>query len=376
MPLNKFVTYIIITFFAIILFSFLKLLIKAKRFRTKCINELGFSEGIMTGISFQLLIIIFTLICIQVLSFILINTSSEFTLYIRLLIFSSSILLYFIIKSQTPPLLAYWFEREAFWENNNENGKISFNDVYALKISKSIKLPIKNNLQLCPISFYVKNKFSFFRPKKYSCKLTAEELTVLTSIIKAHKHTYKPVHPYKKSSSLFFFIPIIAFLAILSLTFPIASSGLFNENTYLCDTEVDSLQHTFTEISKIEIDENIKVYYDHIGLKNIYDLNGEFLRGETYKSSFFSNNEKLQFFDNNTYEISNNDIKITYNDSEIKLNDKLIYSKPLYYRIFSYDITFLITSTFCILFFLLIYFYNEKPEKIKAPNTHSTVKAK
>jgi hypothetical protein len=151
----------------------------------------GFSEGIMTGITYPLLWITYGLIAVQFLPFIVFRNSGELLLSARLLFFAVSLLAFAAIKTLTPPLLAYWFGKSSFWDNKGEVGKNAFEDIYCVKVHKKKSSRVINNQQLYKITFYVKEKTFLLIPKKYVCKMTAKQISVLTSYVN-FKECQKP----------------------------------------------------------------------------------------------------------------------------------------------------------------------------------------
>ena len=175
-------TYIIyasIFIFSLCALSFTLRSVKAYAFRKKVALPHGFSEGIMIGPKYTLLITDLALLFIQNVLFLVYKTYSEPILAIRVLCFLVSVVGYLILFIKTPPLLAYWFGQNGLWETSAPSGKVPYSDIYNARLSKKIRLPIMNNQQLCKFSFYVNGRNSFFNPKKYVCKMTACEISAL-----------------------------------------------------------------------------------------------------------------------------------------------------------------------------------------------------
>lgn len=209
---------IIITavFFAFCTASLVYQAIYSVYFRKQIAIPHDFSEGIMTGVTYPLLWVMYGLIAVQFFSFIVFRTSDDIILAIRLIIFAVSVIAFAAFKTLTPALLAYWFGKTAFWDGKGEQGKIPYSDIYCIKVHKKKSSRFINNQQLYKITFYVKNKTFLLIPKKHVCKMTAKQISVLTAFVD-FKECKKP-HPTKKALIYSICLPILLF-SILSLCF-------------------------------------------------------------------------------------------------------------------------------------------------------------
>lgn len=257
-------------------------------FRKKIAPYHGFFEGIMTGMAYPLLWIAYSLTAVQFLSFIAFPTDSELILTVRLIFFALSILAFCIFKTLTPPLLAYWFGKHAFWDAKGELGKRSYSDIYCAKVHKDKNSSVINSQQIYKITFYVKGKTFFLIPKRYSCKMTAKEISQLSTQVNLKDRTAKPEVP-QKAVLYAICMPILIFAITLCTFFQTVSTGIFNADKYTSTEQPsDSPIVTVTEISEVMTDgERVYVYYEKVGALNVYSVNGDFLYTVSLPDSFF-----------------------------------------------------------------------------------------
>lgn len=261
-------------------------------FRKKIALPHGFSEGIMAGFLYPMLWIIYGLIAVQFISFIAFRDSSELFLTLRLIVFAISILAFCIFKTLTPPLLALWFGKSAFWDNKGDQGKHQLSDIYCAKVHKDKNSHVINNQQLYKITFYVKGKTAFLFPKKYSCKMTAKQIGNLTTIISFKERDAKP--EIKKKALLYgICLPMLVFFITLFCFFHVVSTGALNTEKYVSsNTPLETEISTVTEIYDAKYDgERIYVFYNKIGAVNVYTPNGEFLYAISLPHSIFKHTE-------------------------------------------------------------------------------------
>jgi len=261
-------------------------------FRNKVALTHGFSEGIMAGPMYPLLWVTYGLIAVQFISFIAINGSGELLLTLRLILFAISILAFCIFKTLTPPLLALWFGKSAFWDSKGEQGKHLFTDIYCAKVHKDKNSQVINNQQLYKISFYVKGKTAFLFPKKYSCKMTAKQIGSLTNSISFKDRAAKP-EITKKAMVYAALLPLLIFLITLLTLFQTVSTGILNSEKYVSsEAPVTAEISTITEISSVVSDnERAFVFYDKVGAVNVYTLTGDYLYSISLPHSVFKHTD-------------------------------------------------------------------------------------
>lgn len=282
-------------FFSVCTFMLIYQLIYSLYFRKNIANTHNFSEGIMTGIAYPLLWVVYGFIAVQFFSFILIYTESEIFLAIRLMLFALSIIAFYVLKSVTPTLLAYWFGKTSFWESKGTNGKIPFSDIYCVKVHKKKTSRFINNQQLYKITFYVKNKTFLLIPKKYVCRMTAKQISVLTPFVN-FKECKKP-RPSKKAVLYSVFAPVLLFSVILCCFTNAISIGLLNSEKYTSSS--DKLSKASTEpiktvskITSVATSGNyVYVFYGEPAIINAYDTDGNFLFAYSLPNSYFGSND-------------------------------------------------------------------------------------
>lgn len=258
--------------------------VNAAIFRRKIAQNRGFSEGIMTGYVYPLMIFVLGLIFIQMLSLILFPSNDEIFIVIRLLLYTASVCIFFNLYANTPPLLAYWFGKSAFFEKNSQKGRISYTDIYNARLSKKIRLPILNNQQLCKISFNVRGKKHFSYPKKYVCKLTAYEISALSEQV---DFSSKSTVVSSKAQKIYhFFLPFAIAMISLSLIISVMSCGIFNEIRYSDSEALTAEVKTLSSPKEIAVTDSLYVYFDNIGAVNVYSLSGQFLYSFSVPHSF------------------------------------------------------------------------------------------
>ena len=288
--------------------AFIKQIICSLRFRRKIAYTHGFSEGILTGIAYPAVIFIISLIFIQFVSFFIFTADNEFITVLRLTVFFLSVFMFFFFQKRTPPLLAYWFGKSAFWENYGVSGKIKYTEIYGARVSRKVKFPVMNNQQLCKVSFCVRGKTAITRPNKYVCRLTAYELTALATQVQFHPSDYRPEKPSVLAHLPFILLPYLVFLTVFSFTLPIISTGVLNPYRYsLSDSPLSEEIETVTSITDLSYYNNkLYVYYGNIGAINVYSTRGEFIYAISFPytalkvSDFSVSNGFINFRSGNT----------------------------------------------------------------------------
>ncbi|MBE6533764.1 MAG: hypothetical protein E7678_02170 [Ruminococcaceae bacterium] len=280
-----YIIYVSIFIFAICAITFTFRSANAYTFRKKVALPHGFSEGIMLGPQYTLLITDLALLLIQTALFLVYRTYSEPIIAIRVLCFLLSVLIYFILFLKTPPLFAYWFGQNGLWVTSSQGGKIPYSDIYNARLSKKIRLPIMNNQQLCKFSFYVKGKNSFFIPKKYVCKMTACEISALARQVDFSNNIDLP--PQKSAYFARKSTPIFTLLICLVSIIQFVSCGILNTAKYTySDTALTEEPITLSSPSELIIsDDKLFLYYDSISVASVYTPDGEFLYALSLKPS-------------------------------------------------------------------------------------------
>ncbi len=385
--LNLYIIIISAVLLSLCTFSLVYQAVYSAYFRKKIATKHNFTEGIMTGPSYPLLWIAYGLILIQFISFIIFTNSNEIIIAFRLLAFSISVFSFYVLKSHTPPLLALWFGKTAFWDNRGEGGKHLYTEIYGVKVHKKKNSTVINSQQIYKITFFIKGKCFLLVPKRYSCKMTAHQISTLADTID-FKNSEKPKLS-KKSLLYSILTPTLIFLISLCFFLQAISTGVFNSVRYTEDTERFSTPssekvETISEISKVVTDgAKLYVYYENIGVINTYTTDGTFafsisLPHSVLKASdiaydgsqilyryggeliYYSVNG--EFISKTTYLYSHDelfdvcDVKIgdkivSFNENEVKLGDTIIVERPAYSLLFSTQFIWPITALLVIALF-------------------------
>lgn len=278
MTLNTIILIITGLLFACCAAAFIKQLVCSLKFRREIAYTHGFSEGILSGAAYPAVIILISIVFIQFISFFIFKADNEPITVLRLSGFALSVFLFFYLKHKTPPLLAYWFGKSAFWENFGERGKINYQDICCARVSRKVKFPVMNNQQLCKISIYVRGRKSAGRLKKYTCRLTAYELTALATQVRFHPSDYRPENPPLLKRLPYIVVPYLRLATVAALLLPIISTGIFCPFRYtLSETPLSEEIKTVTPITKLSYyEQRLYVYYGNIGAVNVYDTEGNF----------------------------------------------------------------------------------------------------
>lgn len=267
--------------FSAVLFTISALLfvsqaIYALDFRKKIALSHGFSEAIMTGPYYPLLIIFFSLIFIQFISFIALGVSDEFNAVYRIFAYTLSFILFLYFRYKTPPLLTYWLGKTCLWRKAGATGKIPYSKITGIRLSSSVKLPITDTQRLCKVTFFIDPEFSSC--KKISCLITAYDLEALSQQIDVFPPEYKPKGTSARKRISGFMLPLLM-LTVYVLTFlTVASTGIFNSCRYFGNGEISQEEiKTVTAVTSVgEYGDSVCVYYGKVGVINVYGKSGEF----------------------------------------------------------------------------------------------------
>ena len=290
--LNIFIIILTGIVFAMCTALMLFMAINSVLFRKKIAIPHSFSEGILTGPIFPALIASYAFIFIQFASFIVFKAPHETILTLRLIIFALSTLAFAVFKILTPPLLALWFGKSAFWDSKGTNGKNLYSDIYCAKVHAQKNTHFINNQQLYRISFYVKNQNAFLLPRKYSCKMTAKQISALTPYINFKSENEKPSVP-KRALIYAACLPVLIFGIVLTTFMMTVSTGVLNEQKYQSGSaKLDDEIPTVTNISDICTDgKYIYVFYENITSVNVYDTDGKHVYSVSLEPSVFKHSE-------------------------------------------------------------------------------------
>ena len=277
MAFNTVLCVISAVLFTISALLFLSQAVYALDFRKKIALTHGFSEAVMTGPYYPLLIISFSLIFIQFISFIALGFTTEFNVIARMFAYVSTIILFLYFRYKTPPLLTYWLGKTCLWRKAGFAGKIPYSEIVGIKISKNVKFPITDTQKLCKITFYVSPDFGSC--KKISCMVTASDLETLSKQIDVFPPEYD-LSTFSKAKRLsFYLIPALLFIIYVLAFLVSASAGIFSPYRYRGGNEIITEEvKTVTSVTDVGVcGENLCVYYEKIGVISVYKTGGEFL---------------------------------------------------------------------------------------------------
>lgn len=284
----------------------------AKSFRKKIAIPHGFSEGVMSGMAYPLLIISLALLLVQTVLFIVLPIKNEPAAIARLSLFIVTFVMFICFDKRTPALRAYWFGKNAMWETQGKRGRIAYSDIYSAKVSPKISLSVSNGQQLCKISFFVEGKKLFFGRKKYVCRMTAFAINELANQVEFNKRSRSHAHtlPFKKRV-LSFVLSIVLTLMTVSLALPCFSFGILNNVTYSdTDTLITEPLKTVAPITYISfIDGNICVYYENLETVELYSTDGSFVYAINFPAS------KLKSSD---FSVKNGSLNYRYGDTVVR----------------------------------------------------------
>lgn len=398
--LNLYIIIISAVLLGLCTFSLVYQAIYSAYFRKKIASEHNFTEGIMTGASYPSLWIVYGITLIQFISFIAFAATNEIVIAFRLLGFAVSVLVFYALKSHTPPLLALWFGKTAFWDNRGEGGKHLYSAIYGVKVHKKKNSAVINSQQIYKITFFVKGKSFLLIPKKYSCKMTAHQISSLADTVN-FKDSEKP--KIKKRKLIYSILtPILIFLIATCLFMQATSVGIFNTARYVEDADGLSAPssekvETVSEITRVVTNgARLYVYYENIGVINVYNTDGSFafsffLPHSVLKATDFTydgsqilyryGNELIrystsgEFILKETYqdahiplfdacEVRIGDKVVSYDSYEVMLGDTVIVERPALYPLFTpyliWPITVLLTVA---LFVLRLYTFKTEEQE-------------
>ena len=266
--------------------------VSSVQFRKKIAVPHGFAEGILTGAAFPALLATYGFLFVEFISFIVFKTHNETFLTVRLTVYALTVLAFTVLKTFTPPLLALWFGKTAFWDNRGEHGKNLFSDIYCAKVHKQKNVSVINSQQLYKITFYVKGKTAFLFPKRYSCKMTAKQISALTDHVDFKSRDQKP-EITRRSLVYAICLPILIFGIVLTTFMMAVSTGVLNEEKYQSSKAPLSDEiSTVTEITDVRTDgEKLYVFYENITSVNVYDADGKFIYAISLTPSVFEHSE-------------------------------------------------------------------------------------
>ena len=286
MILNTFLCVFSAVLFVICALLFVSQAIYALDFRKKIALTHGFSEAVMVGPYYPLLIISFSLIFIQFVSFIAVGFTTESSIIIRMFAYISSIVLFLYFRYKTPPLLTYWLGKTCLWRKAGFAGKIPYSEIVGIQLSKNVVFPITDTQKLCKITLFINPDFGSC--KKISCCVTAYDLEALSKQIDVFPPDYNLATVSRAKRFSFFLVPILLFFVYILAFLLSSSSGIFNPYRYICDNRIVSEEvKTVTSVTEVGVSgDRLAVYYEKIGVINVYDTNGSFVYAIACPSSF------------------------------------------------------------------------------------------
>ena len=255
-------------------------------FRKKIALTHGFSEAMAVGPYYPLLIISFSLIFIQFVSFVAMGFGSEFNIISRIFIYVSTFVLFLYFRYRTAPLLTYWLGKTCLWRKAGQSGKIPFSEIVGIQLSKNVVFPIADTQKLCKITFFINPDFGSC--KKISCYVTAYDLEMLSRQIDVFPPEYDLATVSRAKRLSFFLIPILLFVIYVLAFLLTASTGVFNPYRYVSDNSILTEEvPTVTEVTEIGVyGEKLAVYYKNVGVINVYDKSGAFIYAIACPTSF------------------------------------------------------------------------------------------
>ena len=274
MTLNAFLCVFSSVLFALCALLFLSQAIYALDFRKKIALTHGFSEAMMVGPYYPLLIVSFSLIFIQFVSFFAAGFTTEFNIVVRIFTYIASIVLFLYFRYKTPPLLAYWLGKSCLWRKAGPSGKIPYSEIIGIQLSKDVIFPITDTQKLCKVTFFVNPDFC--QCKEITCFITAYDLEALSKQIDVFPYDYRlsTVSKAKKLST--HLVPVLLFIVFVMSFLIAASSGMFSPHRYTSGILNEEVK-TVTSITEVGVcGESVCVYYEKIGVINVYGTDGVF----------------------------------------------------------------------------------------------------
>lgn len=277
MAFNTLLCVISAVLFAISAMLFLSQAIYALDFRKKIALTHGFSEAVMSGPYYPLLIVSFSLLFIQFISFVSIGFTTEFNIIMRMFAYISTLVMFLYFRYKTPPLLTYWLGKTCLWRKAGFAGKIPYSEIVGIQISKNVKFPITDTQKLCKVTFFVNPDFGSC--KKITCQITAYDLEALSKQIDVFPPDYTSLAGSKARRFSTLLIPVLLFIIYILAFLITASSGIFNPYRYVGDNSITTEEiKTVTSVTDADVHgEHLCVYYEKIGVISVYKTSGEFL---------------------------------------------------------------------------------------------------
>ena len=274
MTLNAFLCVFATVLFALCGLLFLSQALYALDFRKKIALRCNFSEAVMVGPYYPLLIVSFCLIFIQFVSFFAAGFTTEFNIAIRIFTYLTSIVLFLYFRSKTPPLLAYWLSPYYLWRKEGITGRIPYSDIIGIQLSKDVVFPITDPKRLCRVTFQMNPDY---RPcSKITCLITARDLEELSKKIDVFPYNYRlsTVSMAKKLSVRL--LPLLMFVVFVMSFLIAASSGMFCPHRYTNGVVTEEVK-TLTSVTEVGVcGDNVCVYYENVGVINVYGTDGAF----------------------------------------------------------------------------------------------------
>ena len=252
-------------------------LASAARFRQRIAIPRDFAEGSATGLVYKLWIFSYGMLFVQCTSFILFPLSEEITLNLRLIIYTVNLIIFFILRSNTLPLLGVWFGKTGIWVNHGETGLIKFENILHCEILGKKTPDASNPKAMCSVVFYTDGRYRSFRRRKFVFRIAASDiapyfdrLSIKTSSSPEYEPFFIPVKnriigALSYLSGSVFIIGLVCF--ILSLC--ILSPYRYNEYPEASATEIVS----FAPITEVVADqENNLLFVRYAGIEavNVY----------------------------------------------------------------------------------------------------------
>lgn len=280
----------ILTFAVLILCSLLFLIrsLSASSFRRNIAIPRGFTEAACGTIAYPLWLTSYALLFLQCVSLAAFPSNNEKLLTARLIAYTVTAILFFILREINLPLLAIWFGKNGIWTARGKNGLIKFDNIIFCEISTSKKAKIDDLTALYTLSFFAKDKKIFFSPRKYVCKLSGSDIEKYRTKLPTSDHASHPKHSSKRSritrslsyvSLLLIITGTVCFGASTQLTSPYR----YNEYETASEIEISSFAPITEAISE---NGTMIIRYENIEAINVYsETDGSFLWSVSRKYS-------------------------------------------------------------------------------------------
>ena len=235
MTLETVITLAAFLIFAVCLALYIIRATAASNFRHKIAIPRGFTEGAAHGPAYPLWVLSFGLLFVQVAAFAAFPTVDEISLNKRITVFIINLVVFFILRSKTTPLLAIWFGKTGIWVTHGLNGLIKFENVVKCEILNEKKLNPDDPNAICVLALYTKGRKNRFRTEKYVCCISARELEpyIVKLPEEPPKDKYAAVATALKLSTV-----VLTSLALFSSVCFLFATGLLSPYSYTEDTAV------------------------------------------------------------------------------------------------------------------------------------------